>query len=65
MLSGSKSLLLGADIARLVVAIEHKSAVFEVTVLEGSNRIGGRIYTLHDQFTLGLYEEAGAMRIPS
>jgi monoamine oxidase len=33
-------------------------------MLEAQQRVGGRVYTLRDPFTYGLYAEVGAMRIP-
>jgi monoamine oxidase len=33
-------------------------------VLEARARVGGRVHTLREPFTDGLYAEAGAMRIP-
>ena len=50
--------------AGLVAATELLHAGFEVTVLEAQQRVGGRVYTLREPFTDGLYAEAGAMRIP-
>lgn len=35
----------------------------QVMVLEGRNRVGGRIETLRAPFAAGLYAEAGAMRL--
>ena len=35
-----------------------------MTILEANTRPGGRVYTLRDQFSDGLYAEAGAGRIP-
>ncbi|MCK7480919.1 MAG: FAD-dependent oxidoreductase [Candidatus Moduliflexus flocculans] len=32
--------------------------------MEAQQRVGGRVYTLRDPFTEGLYAEVGAMRIP-
>jgi monoamine oxidase len=55
----------GAGIAGLVAAYELKRAGHEVTLLEARERVGGRIETLRDPFTPGLYAEAGAMRLPA
>ena len=33
-------------------------------MLEAKQRVGGRVYTMREPFTHGLYAEAGAMRIP-
>jgi monoamine oxidase len=35
-----------------------------VVILEASDRVGGRIYTIRSPFSPGLHFEAGAMRIP-
>ena len=55
--------VIGAGIAGLVAAFELGREGHEVVVLEGQDRVGGRIYTLRT-FAPGLYAEAGAMRIP-
>ena len=59
-----KVLIVGAGIAGLVAAFELLRAGHEPTVLEASQRVGGRIYTYREPFSEGLYGEAGAMRIP-
>ena len=41
-----------------------KEAGHKVTILEANNRIGGRIYTIREPFSRGLYFNAGPMRIP-
>ena len=56
-------LIIGAGMAGLVAAYELRRQGHEPAVLEGQNRVGGRIYTLRS-FAPGLYAEAGAMRIP-
>ncbi len=43
--SKANILIIGAGIAGLAAARQLKSSSFQVTVLEGRNRIGGRIYT--------------------
>lgn len=63
---GEDVAVLGAGVAGLVAACELESLGHRVTVLEGSERIGGRVYThrfgtAHD----APYAELGAMRIPS
>ena len=50
-------LIIGAGIAGLAAARQLKSSGFQVTVLEGRNRIGGRIYTDRN---LGLPIDLGA-----
>ena len=45
-LSNSKSILIvGAGIAGIAAAKYLQDFGFDVTILEGSNRVGGRIYT--------------------
>lgn len=62
--AGESVVVLGAGMAGLVAATELLHAGFQVTVLEAQQRVGGRVYTLREPFTDGLYAEAGAMRIP-
>jgi monoamine oxidase len=50
--------------AGLVAASELKRAGHKVVVLEAQQRVGGRVRTLRESFTDGLYAEVGAMRIP-
>lgn len=57
-------IVVGAGIAGLVAAHELARAGHEPIVLESQNRVGGRILTLREPFTPGLYGDAGAMRIP-
>ena len=57
--------IVGAGISGLVSAWLLKRAGHEVSLFEASNTAGGRIKTLRDRFTNGLYAEAGAMRIPA
>jgi monoamine oxidase len=59
-----KVIILGAGMAGLVAAHELLRAGHEPLVLEAQQRVGGRIYTLREPFSPGLYAEAGAMRIP-
>ena len=61
----AKVLVLGAGLAGLVAALELKNAGHDVTVLEATARPGGRVHTLREPFSDGLYAEAGAGRIPS
>src|SRR5262245_34810572 len=59
-----KVLILGAGMAGLVAAYELTRLGHDVTVLEARARPGGRVHTLHEPFSDGLYAEAGAARIP-
>jgi monoamine oxidase len=63
---GKRITILGAGIAGLVAAYELERLGHQVEILEGSDRIGGRIFT--HRFGSGekaSYAELGAMRIPS
>lgn len=57
--------IIGAGASGLVAAYELERAGHDVTVLEARERVGGRIYTLREPFSEGLFAEAGASRIPS
>ncbi|MGP4062392.1 flavin monoamine oxidase family protein [Halobacillus sp. H74] len=58
-------LIIGAGMAGLVAGQLLKQAGHQVTILEGNNRIGGRVYTVRKPFTYGNYIDVGAMRLPS
>lgn len=62
--SANKVLVVGAGLAGLVAAYELTEAGHDVTVLEAQLRPGGRVLTLREPFSDGLYAEAGAARIP-
>jgi monoamine oxidase len=62
--SPKKILIVGAGMAGLVAASLLKEAGHHVKILEGSSRVGGRVFTLRTPFSEGAYVEAGAMRIP-
>ncbi|MBB3906554.1 flavin monoamine oxidase family protein [Anoxybacteroides rupiense] len=60
-----KVIVIGAGMAGLVSASLLKQAGHQVTILEASERVGGRIYTIRSNFRgEDQYLEAGAMRIP-
>lgn len=59
-----KIVVLGAGVAGMVAALELTSAGHDVTILEANTRPGGRVYTLREPFSDGLFAEAGAGRIP-
>ena len=57
--------VLGAGISGLVAAYELKKLNHKVSIIEASNRIGGRIWTYRFSYGNGVqYGELGAMRIP-
>jgi len=66
ILSGpaKKVLVLGAGMAGLVAAYELTKLGHDVTVLEARTRPGGRVHTLREPFSDGLFAEEGAARIP-
>jgi len=66
VLSGpaKKVLILGAGMAGLVAGYELSKLGHDVTILEARTRPGGRVHTLREPFSDGLYAEAGAARIP-
>lgn len=57
-------LIIGAGLSGLVAAYELRKLGHEVTILEAQRRAGGRVYSIHDPFSDGLYSEVGASRIP-
>jgi monoamine oxidase len=54
----------GAGMAGLVSASLLQAAGHDVHILESSQRVGGRIFTIRTPFTHGNHLEAGAMRFP-
>ncbi|PLS01818.1 flavin monoamine oxidase family protein [Neobacillus cucumis] len=60
-----KIIIVGAGMSGLVAASLLKNAGHEITILEATQRVGGRVYTLRAPFTDNLYMDVGAMRIPS
>lgn len=61
----ARVIVVGAGLSGMVAALELRTAGFDVTILEASARPGGRVHTLREPFSDGLYAEAGAGRIPS
>jgi len=59
-----KLVIIGAGMAGLVAGYELKRAGHDVTILEATHRVGGRILTIREPFSQGLHGEAGAMRLP-
>src|SRR5215207_5631719 len=59
-----KVLILGAGMAGLVAGHELSKLGHDITILEARTRPGGRVHTLREPFSDGLYAEAGAARIP-
>ena len=57
-------LVLGAGLAGLSAAMQLSEAGHTVTIIEAQRRPGGRVLTLREPFSDGLYAEAGAGRIP-
>jgi monoamine oxidase len=61
--ASKKVIIVGAGLAGLSAAYELTQAGHEVTMLEARARPGGRVYTLREPFSDGLYSEAGAMNV--
>ncbi len=59
-----KVIVVGAGLAGLSAAYELTQAGHDVTILEAQMRPGGRVLTLREPFSDGLYAEAGARRFP-
>lgn len=57
-------IIVGAGMAGLVTASLLKAAGHKVTILETTERVGGRVYTKREPFVDNLYLDVGAMRIP-
>ena len=58
-------IVVGAGLAGLTCAYELQKAGHQVQVLEAQARVGGRVLTVREPFTNGLWAEMGAMRIPN
>src|SRR4051812_16572083 len=59
-----KVIIAGAGMAGLSCAWELRKRGYEVVVLEGQGRAGGRVETLREGLAPGLTAETGATRIP-
>lgn len=57
-------IVLGAGPAGLVAALELKRAGHQVTLLEATLRVGGRVHTIRHRLSDGIVAEAGAGRFP-
>jgi monoamine oxidase len=60
-----KIVILGAGMAGLVAGYELTQLGHDVTILEARTRPGGRVHTLREPFSDGLFAEEGAARIPA
>jgi len=60
---GKRVVVLGAGLAGLTAAYRLKNQGYEVTVIEGQDRVGGRVLTVRDGFEAGGHAEMGATRI--
>jgi len=60
-----KIIIAGAGMSGLVAAYELSNAGHDVTLVEAQRRPGGRVFTMREAFSDGLYAEVGAGRIPS
>lgn len=58
-----KIAIIGAGLAGLAAAYELNNLGYEVVVLEAQMRAGGRVQTLREAFSDGLYAEAGAISL--
>jgi monoamine oxidase len=60
----AKIVVLGAGMSGRAAAYELMLAGYDVKVLEGRDVPGGRVQTIREGFTPGLYAEAGAIFLP-
>lgn len=58
-----KIAIIGAGLAGLAAAYELDNLGYEVVVLEAQMRAGGRVQTLREAFSDGMYAEAGAISL--
>jgi monoamine oxidase len=59
-----KIIIIGAGMAGLSAGYELSQAGHDITILEARTIPGGRVHTIREPFSDGLYAEAGAARIP-
>ena len=62
--SGKRIVIIGAGLAGLSAAYELAQTGHDITILEARTRPGGRVQTVRDFFSDGLYVDTGATRIP-
>jgi monoamine oxidase len=60
---GKRVVILGAGLAGLTAAYRLMNQNYEVIVIEGQDRVGGRVLTVRDGFEAGGHAEMGATRI--
>lgn len=58
-----KIIVIGAGLSGLSAAYELTQAGHDARIIEAQGRVGGRVLTLREPFSGGLYAEAGATRI--
>lgn len=63
--AAKKVIVVGAGLAGLVAGYELTRAGHDVTILEAQSRPGGRVLTLREPFSDGLYAEAGPVSFAS